>query len=85
MSDAILSQADHVINKLGGISAAARVLGHRNPTTVQGWRERGFIPASRHAEVLSKAKAAGIALAAEDFVLHLRATEASAGGVARVA
>ncbi len=37
------------------------------PTTVQGWAQRGLIPASRQAEVLAAAKARGIELAPGDF------------------
>ena len=65
------SQALHVIHKMGGINAAARLLGHANPSTVQGWRKSGFIPPRRHAEVLGKARAAGIDLRPEDFIVHL--------------
>lgn len=73
MSDEITSQAQHIIHKLGGINAAARLLGHANPTTVQGWKERGFIPAHRQAEVLAAAHGAGLDLKAEDFIAHLKA------------
>jgi len=67
-----LSQADYVINtKLGGINAAARILGHRNSSTVQGWVERGYIPPRRQAEVLKKAREAGIEFSPSDFVVHL--------------
>lgn len=71
------SQAEHVIGKLGGVNSAARVLGHRNASTVQGWKTRGFVPASRQEEVLTKANAAGIALSPLDFVVHLRSAMAS--------
>ena len=67
-----LAQAEHVIGKLGGVNAAARILGHRNPSTVQGWKERGSIPTHRQEEVLLKAREAGVDLTPEDFVIHLR-------------
>lgn len=75
MKDESASQAVHVIHKLGGINATARLLGHANPTTVQGWKQRGFVPAHRQADVLAKAMAAGIDLRADDFIVHLRALE----------
>lgn len=65
------SQAAHVIGKLGGVNCAARMLGHKNPSTVQGWKERGFIPAHRQAEVLAGAITNGIDLSPDDFVVHL--------------
>lgn len=67
-----LSQAQHVIAKLGGVSEAARILGHRNPTTVQGWITRGFIPGKRQREVLEGARRAGKSLTEDDFIVHLR-------------
>ena len=62
-----MSQADHVIETFGGIRAMARTLGHKNPTTVQGWKERGFIPARHQTEVLARAREIGLDLRAEDF------------------
>lgn len=46
------TQAEYLIGRFGGISALARALGHRNRSTVQGWKERGVIPSRQHAEVL---------------------------------
>lgn len=43
---------DRIIRKLGGLTATARALGHENPSTVQGWKERGVIPARQQAKVL---------------------------------
>jgi hypothetical protein len=51
-----MTQAQRVIDKFGGLSAMAKALGHKHPTTVQGWKDRGFIPSSRHREVLAAAK-----------------------------
>lgn len=28
----------------GGLAAFSRAMGHENPTTVQGWKERGVVP-----------------------------------------
>ncbi len=37
------------------------------PTTVQGWAQRGIIPAARQGDVLAAAKAEGLAFGPEDF------------------
>ena len=57
-----------IISKFGGMSALARALGHRNPTTVQGWKQRGFIPARRQGEVMDAARAQGIDLSPAEFL-----------------
>jgi NAD(P)H-hydrate epimerase len=61
-----------IIQRFGGIRPMARILtraaGRRvPPTTVQGWAQRGIIPASRQGDVLAAAKAEGLALGPEDF------------------
>ena len=61
------SQAERIIDKFGGISALARALGHKHPTTVQGWKDRKFIPARHQTEVLKRARELGIDLVADDF------------------
>lgn len=63
----MMSQSEQIIAKFGGITALSRALGHKHPSTVQGWKERGFIPANRQEEVLGKAREAGVELAPEDF------------------
>jgi hypothetical protein len=68
-----MSQAEHVIAKFGGIRPMARILKHRNPTTVQGWAERGYIPVRQQAIVLSKARENGIKLRPDDFFTEARA------------
>jgi hypothetical protein len=62
-----MTQAQRVIEKFGGLTAMAKALGHEHPTTVQGWKERGFIPAKRHQEVLDAAAALKIDLNVSDF------------------
>lgn len=39
-----MSPASVVIEKFGSLSALSRALGHKHPTTVQGWVERQRIP-----------------------------------------
>ncbi len=46
-----------IIDRLGGIREVARMLGHANHTTVQGWHERNSIPVNRWAEVIQAADA----------------------------
>jgi hypothetical protein len=62
-----MTQAEMIISKFGGIAPMARVLGHKNASTVQGWRERGTIPPRRHKEVWEAAKANGIPLELSEF------------------
>ncbi len=56
-----------IIAKFGGIHSTARALGHKNPTTVQGWKERGVIPARQQAAVLAAAAELGIEMGPADF------------------
>ncbi len=62
-----MTQAERIIEKFGGLTALAKALGHRNPTTVQGWKDRGFIPSSRQQEVLNLALVLGVDLSPADF------------------
>lgn len=41
-----------VLSRLGGLSAVARELKHKNASTVQGWWDRDVIPARRQREIL---------------------------------
>lgn len=63
-----MTQAERIIRRFGGLTALSRALGHKHPTTVQGWKERGFIPQQRHGEVMTAALANDVALAPEDFL-----------------
>lgn len=45
-----------VITTCGGITALARALKHRHPSTVQGWWERQVIPAWQQRSVLQIAQ-----------------------------
>lgn len=47
-----MNTAERVISKFGGVRKAARK-GGWPPTTVQGWKDAGLIPAHRMQEVLS--------------------------------
>ena len=78
MNSIAISQAEHVVTKLGGVNATARLLGHRHATTVQGWVKSGFIPGRHHKDILEKARASQIELSEDDFIAHLR--EPPSGG-----
>jgi hypothetical protein len=67
-----MTQAEYIIGKFGGINAMAAKLGHRNASTVQGWKKRGTIPPKRYMEILGAAQTYEIALTPEDFVHHLK-------------
>lgn len=60
--------AKHVVDLFGGIHPLSRALGHKNPTTVQGWFERGVIPARQMPKVLAAARREGIELTAEQLI-----------------
>jgi len=64
----LMSSAELVIRKMGGLRKLARALEHRNPTTVQGWKARGNIPARHQPAILEKAAAAGVELSPADFL-----------------
>ncbi|MFV0922758.1 carph-isopro domain-containing protein [Sphingomonas parapaucimobilis] len=57
-----------VIIQLGGVRRLARRLGHRNASTVQGWWERGVIPAHQQAHVLHAAREASVPVQASDLI-----------------
>jgi hypothetical protein len=59
--------ASYIIEKFGGQSALARLLGKR-PSTVQHWAGTGTIPAKWQGELLRVARERGIELSPSDFV-----------------
>jgi hypothetical protein len=61
------TQAKKIIDKFGGVYPLSRALGHRNPTTVQGWLSRGYVPPRQHDKIWDAAKAMGIDLRLADF------------------
>jgi len=62
-----MTQAERIISKFGGLSKLADALGHKHPTTVQGWRGRGFVPTRQIQAVLAAAKRRGISLTLADL------------------
>lgn len=63
-----MNAAEKIINRLGGLTKLSRALGHRNVTTVQGWKIRGVIPARQQAAVVAIALDQKIRFAIEDFI-----------------
>lgn len=63
-----MTPAETIINKFGGLTAFSRALNHRHPTTVQRWKQRGFIPLDRYWQVMDAAEAMGITLQPADFL-----------------
>ena len=62
-----MNQAESIIAKFGGIRPMTRILGFRNASQVQGWKERGYIPARQQQRVLDAARCEGIELTPADF------------------
>ncbi|AZV00326.1 carph-isopro domain-containing protein [Paracoccus sulfuroxidans] len=61
-----MSYAHRIIDKFGGIRAAAAALS-KAPSTVQGWKNRGSIPDAEKAKVLAAAVQKGVELTRNDF------------------
>lgn len=62
----VISAADYVISKFGGLSATAKAIG-KPVTTVQGWRVRGKIPTEHWDDLMDAAKARDKLVTVDDF------------------
>ncbi|OHC74345.1 MAG: hypothetical protein A3G18_03020 [Rhodospirillales bacterium RIFCSPLOWO2_12_FULL_58_28] len=51
-----------IIDKFGGMSAMSRAMGHKHPTTIQGWKDSGSIPYWRRGSVMAAVEEEGIIL-----------------------
>ncbi|WP_446740643.1 carph-isopro domain-containing protein [Sphingomonas sp. CFBP 8764] len=60
--------AQEVILALGGITRLSRHLGHRHPSTVQGWWERNVIPVRQQRRILELAQERGISIEPIDLI-----------------
>lgn len=60
-------QVDHIISKFGGLTKLARALNMKHPTTAQGWKVRGSIPARHIPKIIEAARAQNIDLSLGDF------------------
>ncbi len=84
-SDAAMRMAaQQIISQFGGIRPMANKLGVA-VSTVQGWRERGSIPAGHHAEILAAAKQHGVEIDPAELAASDRATPPPAGADAEPA
>lgn len=61
------NRAAEIIEHLGGTSVLSRSLGHRWPTTVQGWKTRGIIPIDQAPAVIEAAHRLKKPLSHADF------------------
>ena len=52
-----MTDVKQIIERFNGLTAMSRKLGHKNPTTVQGWKESNRIPHWRFHEIAQAAKA----------------------------
>lgn len=62
-----MTQAEQIIGMFNGITPLAKALGHKHPTTVQGWKKRGFIPSAQHEPVIEAGRKVGILVRPDDF------------------
>ncbi|MFC2062750.1 inositol-3-phosphate synthase [Chloroflexota bacterium] len=73
------NSAEQIINRFGGQSSLAGILGRRQ-STVQHWVKTGRIPSQWHTPLLKLAKKKGIALEAKDFISEEKPSIESADG-----
>lgn len=60
-------QVEHIIAKFGGLTRLARALNMKHPTTAQGWKDRGTIPARHIPRIIEAARSQNIELTLSDF------------------
>ena len=72
-----MNPAKNVVDKFGGQSALAKMLGKR-PGTVQYWVKTGMIPSRRQPELLNLAKKKGVNLHPREFIADSSQREAVA-------
>lgn len=60
-------QVDHIISKFGGLTKLSRALNMKHPTTAQGWKDRGSIPARHIPRIIEAARSQNIELTLSDF------------------
>ena len=73
------NSAEQIVNRFGGQSALASLLGRRQ-STVQHWVKTGRIPSQWHKALLQLAREKGVSLEAKDFVNQERLNIAPAKG-----
>ena len=73
------NSAEQVINRFGGQSALANLLGRRQ-STVEHWVKTGRIPSQWQEKLMKLAREKGISLEAKDFVANNKPVIEPAGG-----
>lgn len=68
----LISGAEYVIGKFGGLAATARAIG-KAKTTVQGWSDRKRIPQDYWDDLIAAAKERDRLITHEDFLRSHRA------------
>ncbi|HYF40909.1 MAG TPA: GIY-YIG nuclease family protein [Ramlibacter sp.] len=63
-----LTPAQCIVRRFGGLAPLSRALGHKHPTTVQGWLRSGWVPAKHVESIRAAAARLGIALKLEEFI-----------------
>lgn len=61
------SSVRRIVNLFGGLTRLSTGLGHRNPTTVQGWLVRGVVPVRQIPKVIAVGRKLGVELSLDDF------------------
>lgn len=72
---------NRVIREFGGVTELARALGHRNSTTVHGWKVRSRIPEKHHAGILRAARDRGLDISKAEFERFLATPDETATSV----
>lgn len=61
------TQATYIVDRFGGLTALARSIG-KTASVVQGWKERGTIPAKHYPAILDAGSALDPPLTMSEFV-----------------
>jgi hypothetical protein len=73
-----MTQTQRIIAKFGGLAQLSRAIDPAMPlSVVQGWKDRGFVPARRQQDVLDAARRLGIDLTPNDFFAPTPPAEAA--------
>lgn len=62
-----MTQAEHIIRAFGGVRPMATAIG-KPPSTVQSWKDSGFIPARHQPGILEAGQSLSPPLTASDFL-----------------
>jgi hypothetical protein len=77
----MLSAAEYVISKLGGLTSVSKGLSTPErrvpPTTVQGWKDRKKIPQDWWLPLIDLAKENGVEITVDDFLREHPENEAA--------